>query len=206
MTDQHRCGGCGQLGHKLPSCRSVPGREGKSRCATCKEWLPVGDFSVKNKTTGELQRLCKECIRPYKRKWYRKHHEEQVARTVANMQAKKEAIRELKSKPCTDCGKTYHWYVMDFDHVRGEKKGGVSALLQSGKSLSKLLEEVAKCDLLCSNCHRIRTWNRLDDVERERIRLNIIEGHARTRETGVPQGRRKKGLARPPSAKAPPDS
>lgn len=152
---------------------------------------------MKNKTTGELQRLCKECILPYKRKWYRKHHEEQVARTAANMRAKKEAIRELKSRPCTDCGGVFHWYVMDFDHVRGEKLGGVSALLQNGKSLSKLMAEIAKCDLVCSNCHRLRTWNRLDDVAREEIRIRIIESHARSREQGKPLGRPRKGVRQP---------
>lgn len=199
------CTVCGDPNHRKWTCPNVPGHLGEHRCATCKLWLPIGEFNLKNKTTGELQRLCKECMRPHRRRFYKKHHEALIALSTQKAHERKEAIRELKSKPCTDCGKTYHWFVMDFDHVRGEKKGNVSTLLQIGKSLGRLLEEVAKCDLVCSNCHRLRTWNRLDDVERERIRLNIIEGHARTRASGVPQGRRRKGLARPPSPFSPPE-
>jgi len=192
------CSVCGDPGHRKWTCPNVPGHVGEHRCATCKLWLPIGEFGIKNKKTGELQRLCNECLRPYKRKWYRKHHEEQIARTAASWQAKKDMIRELKSKPCTDCGLSFHWFVMDFDHVRGEKKGGVSALLQNNVSMTKLLAEIAKCDLVCSNCHRMRTWNRLDDVGREQHRFKIIEGHAKARASGLPQGRRRKGLTRPP--------
>lgn len=64
-------------------------------------------------------------------------------------------IDSVKSKPCTDCEKTYPPYVMDFDHVRGEKSFNISR----GKCISKnkLLEEIAKCDVVCANCHRERT-------------------------------------------------
>jgi hypothetical protein len=65
----------------------------------------------------------------------------------------------LKSKPCTDCKKTYPHYVMEWDHVRGEKSMNVSNLLRArGKAV--LLREIAKCDLVCRNCHAIRTYER----------------------------------------------
>jgi phosphopantetheinyl transferase (holo-ACP synthase) len=196
-VNKHKCGGCGELGHKLPSCRHVPGHEGKSRCATCKEWLSVDEFSIRNKKTGVLQRLCKECMRPYRRKWYRKHHEEQVARTLANRLAKKEAIRDMKSNPCTDCGQTFHWAVMDFDHLDGkEKESSVSVMVQNGVSMDRILAEISKCELVCSNCHRLRTWNRLDETERERIRNTVLAGHARARERGVVVGGSRKVFTR----------
>jgi len=192
MRKPCRCSGCGKVGHRLPSCREVPGREGKSRCAGCKEWLPDEAFSIRNRTTGQLQRLCKECLRPYRRKWYRKHHEEQVARTLANREAKKALIRDLKSKPCVDCGQSYHWFVMDFDHRNGEKTKNVSRLLQEGVATEKLLAEIAKCDLVCSNCHRIRTWERLTVEERARIRDAVLEGHEKARSRGVVFGAKRK--------------
>jgi hypothetical protein len=74
-------------------------------------------------------------------------------------------IREAKDRPCVDCGQSYPWYVMDFDHVRGQKLANISAAAFSW-SVPKLLEEMAKCDVVCSNCHRVRTFERLDKPDR----------------------------------------
>ena len=66
-------------------------------------------------------------------------------------------IRQLKEKsPCMDCGKFYPYYVMDFDHVRGRKQANVMELIPT-LSKKKIDEEIAKCEIVCSNCHRVRT-------------------------------------------------
>lgn len=73
------------------------------------------------------------------------------------------ALDELKSKPCTDCKKTFPTYVMDFDHVpeRGAKIANVCELIGNRKITSKVAQtELAKCDLVCANCHKIRTHKR----------------------------------------------
>lgn len=80
-------------------------------------------------------------------------------------------IRWLKSLPCFDCGRRYPPYVMDFDHVRGEKRYTIGGRRSDERlpgviSLSKLQEEVMKCDVVCSNCHRIRTFTRGQDDDR----------------------------------------
>jgi len=62
-------------------------------------------------------------------------------------------VAALKNVPCTDCGGTFHYCQMDFDHVRGEKLGGVSRM----NTREVILEEVAKCEVVCANCHRERT-------------------------------------------------
>lgn len=71
----------------------------------------------------------------------------------------RKVVREAKNKPCTDCGCVFPWYVMDFDHVRGEKRFGIAQMLQH-QGIETILLEIAKCDVVCSNCHRIRTFNR----------------------------------------------
>ena len=69
-------------------------------------------------------------------------------------------IREYKERhPCVDCKVQYPYYVMDFDHVRGRKHKNVSELISS-LSKKKIDEEIAKCEVVCSNCHRIRTHER----------------------------------------------
>lgn len=65
-------------------------------------------------------------------------------------------IRDLKiGRPCTDCGNVFPPECMDFDHVRGKKFRKLSAMCYYSDAI--LLKEVAKCELVCANCHRIRT-------------------------------------------------
>lgn len=65
---------------------------------------------------------------------------------------------EIKSGPCKDCGNCYPPYVMDLDHVRGVKIAGVGSMLNHSEKT--FLAEVAKCELVCANCHRERTHKR----------------------------------------------
>lgn len=72
----------------------------------------------------------------------------------------KQIIIEAKSKPCMDCGKSYPYYVMDLDHRPGEiKEFAIARHVLC--SVERLLAEIAKCDAVCSNCHRVRTFKRL---------------------------------------------
>lgn len=65
-------------------------------------------------------------------------------------------IREAKDVPCRDCGRRFPTVCMDFDHKdQSDKKGIVSRMMTA--SLDRLLAEIAKCDVVCSNCHRIRS-------------------------------------------------
>lgn len=71
-----------------------------------------------------------------------------------NKQAEK--YRRLKeSSPCKRCGERYPHYVMDYHHRDRETKSfKLSRVLSHTMAWSKVLEEIAKCDLLCANCHR----------------------------------------------------
>lgn len=70
-------------------------------------------------------------------------------------------VRVAKSKPCADCGATFPEYVMEFDHKPEFKKSFrlASAAIYSS-SEGRLREEIAKCDVVCANCHKIRTHTR----------------------------------------------
>ncbi len=77
-------------------------------------------------------------------------------------------ISELKSKPCTDCGQMYHPFVMDFDHIDGYvKKIDVSKLSKQRVSMAAVKKEIGKCQLVCANCHRIRTLKRIQEKSNE---------------------------------------
>jgi hypothetical protein len=61
-----------------------------------------------------------------------------------------------------DCGMVNleHPEIFDFDHVRGEKVANISALVTKGP-VADLITELAKCDVVCACCHRIRTYTRV---------------------------------------------
>jgi hypothetical protein len=70
-------------------------------------------------------------------------------------------IDEIRNNPCTDCGDMFPVVCMEFDHVpeRGPKSFTISTHFY-WKAWDVVLAEIAKCDLVCSNCHKIRTRDR----------------------------------------------
>ena len=76
----------------------------------------------------------------------------------------KRLLREAKSVPCTDCGGTFIPQAMDFDHVRGEKEFALSDARVSRHSRAAVLAEIAKCEVVCATCHRIRTVRRWEEA------------------------------------------
>lgn len=95
----------------------------------------------------------------YYKLWYKQNRKREIARIKKNKEEIKFLIRETKQKPCADCGHEYPFYVMQFDHVRGQKKFLLCrSYLRQGKQ--KVLDEIAKCDVVCANCHAQRTWSR----------------------------------------------
>jgi hypothetical protein len=83
-----------------------------------------------------------------------KSEKSEVRRTKAYLSR---YIQDLKGRtPCMDCKIQYPYYVMDFDHVRGRKQKNVMELIPT-LSKKKIDEEIAKCEIVCSNCHRVRT-------------------------------------------------
>ncbi len=70
-------------------------------------------------------------------------------------------VNDLKaSTPCADCGQFFDPICMDFDHVRGEKRKELSAIVKAGLSLKTVQEEIDKCEIVCACCHRLRTASR----------------------------------------------
>lgn len=71
----------------------------------------------------------------------------------------KKFINMEKDVPCADCGIKYPPYVMDFDHIPGQTKSmNVSSM--KTKAYGEISQEIAKCQVVCSNCHRERTHKR----------------------------------------------
>ena len=71
----------------------------------------------------------------------------------------KNYVNSLKeNNPCLDCGYFYRYFQMDFDHLEDKNFGIAKGVYK--KSLKTLKLEIAKCELVCGNCHKIRTYVR----------------------------------------------
>lgn len=95
----------------------------------------------------------------YKDRHYATNRQRYIEQAAARKAALRVEVQELKSAPCADCCQSYPFYVMDFDHVRGEKIGDIARMVANGQR-KKVLAEIAKCDVVCANCHRERTHQR----------------------------------------------
>lgn len=160
----------------------------KQKCTKCKKIKSIGCFCKTNSKSG-LNCICKSCFKIYKKdyeeggkEYYYKNRTQIIEKRRKFREGNKEYsnalsnahkrnnkaisrkfLLEIKSNPCFDCNKTYPPYAMDFDHRDGSLKSkNVGRLIQEGYSLKTIKKEIEKCDLVCTNCHRERTFNTKD--------------------------------------------
>ena len=90
---------------------------------------------------------------------------EKIYQRIAEYRKKNWAIlKEYKrGLVCIDCGYSNKDFpeTLDFDHVRGKKEHGICGMFAYTNSLKRVMKEIEKCEVVCSNCHRIRTMKRL---------------------------------------------
>lgn len=134
----------------------VPKIAGHYKCVACREHRPVAEFlpRVSGKVSAGEQLRCAGC-RAAPRKG---RGRAQVFVEGRSFPGVWHYVQWKKTgRPCADCRQTFHPIAMDFDHVRGEKKFNLSG---AGANLAAVQEELEKCEVVCSNCHRVRSHNR----------------------------------------------
>jgi hypothetical protein len=86
----------------------------------------------------------------YKKAYY-------LARDTERYYRFREILIEAKRKPCIDCGHEFPTCAMDLHHRNQSEKIRNVSTLKDFSSEKKLREEIAKCDVICACCHRIRS-------------------------------------------------
>lgn len=96
--------------------------------------------------------------------WYirKKQDKEWVNRVREQSNERKHKIIQFLNeyklqKGCQDCGYKQYAVALDFDHINGTKELNVC----NSKSITQAMKEIKKCEVVCSNCHRVRTMKRL---------------------------------------------
>lgn len=131
---------------------------GTKVCGKCELEKSLKEFAIKG---NGYQAHCKTCQKLVSDEHYQRNKEKVKARTKARKERLRARVRVwiwdyLVDHSCV-CGEDDP-VVLDFDHRDPtEKLLNVAEMITGGYDVSRVEEEVAKCDVLCSNCHRKRT-------------------------------------------------
>lgn len=120
------------------------------------------DFRWEYKDRGILMTRCKYCQSELSRLHYQNNKQAYKDRSRARkaqilIENKPRLHTYLSTHSCIDCSQT-DIRLLEFDHVRGQKTGEISDLLRQGFNWSTIEVEIAKCEVRCANCHRIKTF------------------------------------------------
>lgn len=162
----------------------------QKRCSTCKEYKPLEGFNNDSNSKDKKDNRCKTChkikekiradklradperykvyLEKQKAKRLRQYNENKQKFNLKSTESHKrlrarnrEFVNKIKDVPCTICNTKYPPLCMDFDHLpQYEKKRDISHLVLKAASLERLREEIAKCQIICANCHRLTSFFR----------------------------------------------
>lgn len=149
--------------------------EDTQTCTTYGTDKPLHEYSLRSTVTGARHRVCKDChkqaakkdydknkqlYKSYAKRWVEANPDKrrQAARSWAakNHATQKQLAVDYKGGCCTDCAGKYPLCVYDFHHLDPKQKDMHLAQALNARGFEFCKEELDKCILLCSNCHRIR--------------------------------------------------
>jgi hypothetical protein len=159
----------------------------KYTCKKCDEEKEETEFHKRKDRPKGRASICRLCSN---KRWqeYKRKNPEKIAKIFANWKSipanhlrlkelwsqrdknREKRLREIlndfkKDKSCKDCKQVFPPYVLDFDHRPGEIKLFNVGQVSKAWSVKRLFEEINKCDLVCSNCHRERTFSRKAKIQ-----------------------------------------
>lgn len=136
------------------------------KCTSCGEYKSEAEFFFKLKSKKRLHSNCKACYSLKRRLYYKDHYKKYAGEYKSRALIRKKRVKlelqsQLKSflldKSCLFCGNADP-RVLEFDHIDRETKSfSIARGLTNGLNWDKILDEIEKCQIVCANCHRIRT-------------------------------------------------
>lgn len=96
----------------------------------------------------------------YKIEWCHRHKEQRQSYKTVYGRERKARLIEFKGSRCSICGVEYdgeNGAIFDFHHKRPKEKSFILSTSNLTRySWKKIILEAEKCELLCSNCHRLK--------------------------------------------------
>lgn len=139
-------------------------------CAKCSTVKEPEDFYRSSKTKDGRNYWCKSCQRAYYQKRVKENPDYFLRfQRVSRAEKRKRATDAKVESGCADCGER-HLACLEFHHLDPSKKElEVMKFVDQNAAWETIEAEMAKCIVLCCNCHRIRHYN-----EREAAKLNLV--------------------------------
>lgn len=134
---------------------------GLLRCSACRLERPATEFSFSSEARGTRNFYCRICQAAYRRAHYLANKADYIRRAVAQVKRRRdenrlEIVRYLQTHPCVDCGCSDP-VRLEFDHVDPALKLMDVGTMKVSRRWERVEAEIAKCDVRCVNCHRLRT-------------------------------------------------
>ena len=130
------------------------------KCDHCKQYKEDEEFNWRWKELGIRAKTCRDCAHGFNKTYFegsaKEKHLQQVRerKNAARDAAREYAWEYLSTHPCIHCGESDPM-VLEFHHRSDEEKDmAVGYMVSGGWSIARIKSEMAKCDVLCANCHR----------------------------------------------------
>jgi hypothetical protein len=130
-------------------------------CIWCKVLKPLSAFAYRNAATGKLNSHCRSCHAAYRHQHYQDNRDVYFRRAIAQSRQRTASTRArlrhfLSTHPCVDCGER-DIATLDLDHVDPLTKTKAIGTMVGHWSWLTIEREIAKCEVRCANCRRLRT-------------------------------------------------
>ncbi len=138
------------------------------KCGKCGKTKHLDEFAWSSRAANKKQPYCRECSNKLGRQNYQDNKERYFLQAKKRDKEMRDWLNEQKSVPCVDCAGVFDPICMDFDHLpEHDKVMDISKMRRRRMAWDKIKAEVAKCEVVCSNCHRLRSKQRWEAVGTE---------------------------------------
>jgi len=128
-------------------------------CGKCKQKKYLSEFADNKEKNDGKQYQCRQCQKKYRSDHYKKNKKKIIGQIKKRKIFIRDYVWSIKCKSsCADCGESDP-VVLEFDHL-GVKNFSIALAATNGYSIEKINSEIEKCEIICANCHRRRTFSR----------------------------------------------
>ena len=132
-------------------------------CRKCKESKKLEEFNKNSSKLNGYHNVCRECMKLYLKKHYVRNTSYYRIKNDRLKSRNRNWLKSIKGKlKCEMCGES-HLVCLDFHHNGLEEKDmSISRAVGNGWSIKRIKDEIKKCKVVCSNCHRRIHYSGID--------------------------------------------
>lgn len=141
-------------------------------CSKCKQQKNIDEFNKNKSKRDGYSGVCRDCQKLYKQAHYVNNKDKVYAAARKRQQELRDKVWAYKNDhKCVDCDNSDP-RVLEFDHL-GDKEFNIAGMASDGYGWDRILKEIEKCEVVCANCHRIRTMTRGNWVRNMTVDLSF---------------------------------